>query len=195
MPKCPICGMPLSKRKKGGPAELPAGVLSRVQLSPYRVQLAGVETADITHRPLTRDVRAPGYVAVDETKLSRIVVRAAGYVEKLYVNESFADVTDGEPLAEIYSPELYSASQELLINQHDQPAKFGAAARTRLELVGRCAAGDRPDDQEGRSEPAARDPLFSRRTRVSEVSRRRRSRRARPGAIRAGRPVDRVGRR
>jgi membrane fusion protein, copper/silver efflux system len=136
MPKCPICGMPLSKRKKGGPAELPAGVLSRVQLSPYRVQLAGVETADIIHRPLTQDVRAPGYVAVDETKLSRIVVRAAGYVEKLYVNESFADVRDGEPLAEIYSPELYSASQELLINQRDQPAKFGVAARTRLELLG-----------------------------------------------------------
>jgi membrane fusion protein, copper/silver efflux system len=136
VPKCPICGMPLSKHKKGSADVLPAGVVSRVQLSPYRVQLAGVETADITHRPLTENVRAPGYVAVDETKLSRIVVRAAGYVEKLYVNTSFAEVGEGEPLAEIYSPELYSASQELLINQRDQPAKFGAAARTRLELLG-----------------------------------------------------------
>src|SRR3954471_14727027 len=38
--KCPICFMPLSKRKKGeaGDAEpLPAGIVSRVQLSPYRV--------------------------------------------------------------------------------------------------------------------------------------------------------------
>ena len=136
IPKCPICGMPLSKHKKGEQEALPAGVVSRVQLSPYRVQLAGVETAEVTHRPLTQDVRAPGYVAVDESKLSRVVVRAAGYVEKLYVNESFADVREGEPLAEIYSPELYSAAQEFLINQHDQPAKFGAAGRKRLELLG-----------------------------------------------------------
>src|SRR3972149_3902777 len=46
IPKCPICGMPLSKRKKGEQGPLPEGVLSRVQLSPYRVQLAGIETAE-----------------------------------------------------------------------------------------------------------------------------------------------------
>src|SRR2546423_476861 len=44
--KCPICFMPLSKRKKGdGRAEaLPAGIVNRVQLSPYRVVLAGIQT-------------------------------------------------------------------------------------------------------------------------------------------------------
>ncbi len=42
--KCPICFMPLSKRKKGGPAEPhPAGIVSRVQLSPYRIVLAGIQ--------------------------------------------------------------------------------------------------------------------------------------------------------
>jgi Cu(I)/Ag(I) efflux system membrane fusion protein len=136
IPKCPICGMPLSKRKKGEQAPLGEGVVSRVQLSPYRVQLAGVEIAEVTHKKLTQDVRAPGYVAVDEAKLSRIVVRAAGYVEKLYVNESFAEVREGEPLAEIYSPELYTAAQELLIAHRDQPAQFTAATRKRLELLG-----------------------------------------------------------
>ena len=42
--KCPICFMPLSKRKKGEAHEeaLPAGVVNRVQLSPYRVVLAGI---------------------------------------------------------------------------------------------------------------------------------------------------------
>src|SRR5262249_31186238 len=44
--KCPICFMPLSKRKKGEAAgeALPPGTVSRVQLSPYRVVLAGVRT-------------------------------------------------------------------------------------------------------------------------------------------------------
>jgi multidrug efflux pump subunit AcrA (membrane-fusion protein) len=136
IPKCPICGMPLSKRKKGQAEPLPEGILSRVQLSPYRVQLAGIRTAEVTHRPLVLDVRALGYVAVDERKLARLVVRAAGYVEKLYVNESFATVRQGEPLAEIYSPDLYTAAQELLIAQRGQNTQLIAVAREKLALLG-----------------------------------------------------------
>ncbi len=117
IPKCPICGMPLSKRKKGELPELPEGILSRVQLSPYRVELAGIRTVEATLRPLSFDVRTVGYVAIDERKLSRIVVRASGYVEKLFVNETFAEVSAGDPLAEIYSPDLDSAANELLIWQ------------------------------------------------------------------------------
>ncbi|MCA9091220.1 MAG: efflux RND transporter periplasmic adaptor subunit, partial [Planctomycetaceae bacterium] len=138
VPKCPICGMPLSKRKKGEAAALPEGIVSRVQLSPYRVQLAGIRTEEIELQPLTVDLRAVGYVAVDERKLSRIVIRAAGYVEKLYVNESFAEVTPGEPLAEIYSPELYSAAQELLIARGGGAgsASLVQIAREKLKLLG-----------------------------------------------------------
>jgi len=129
VPKCPICGMPLSKRKKGEAAALPEGVVSRVQLSPYRIQLAGIRTVELELQPLTVDLRAVGYVAIDERKLSRIVVRADGYIEKLFVNESFAEVAPGEPLAEFYSPELYSAAQELLI------AKSGGGARELADIA------------------------------------------------------------
>lgn len=129
VPKCPICGMPLSKRKKGETAALPEGVVSRVQLSPYRVQLAGIRTAELELQPLTVDLRAVGYVAIDERKLSRIVVRAEGYIEKLFVNESFAEVAPNEPLAEVYSPELYSAAQELLI------AKSGGGVRELADIA------------------------------------------------------------
>ena len=49
--KCPICFMPLSKRKKGDVKEvaLPAGIVNRLQLSPYRVVLAGIETWKVKH--------------------------------------------------------------------------------------------------------------------------------------------------
>lgn len=136
IPKCPICGMPLSQRKKGAPTPLAEGVLSRVQLSPYRVQLAGIETAEIAHRPLVADVRALGVVAVDERKLSRIVARAMGYVEKLFVNESFTEVRTGQPLAEIYSPEIFTAAGELLIARTGQAASYLEASRLKLELLG-----------------------------------------------------------
>ncbi|RIK74666.1 MAG: RND transporter [Planctomycetota bacterium] len=136
IPKCPICGMPLSKRKKGELPELPEGIISRVQLSPYRIELAGIKTVEAELRPLTLDVRTVGYVAIDERKLSRLVVRAGGYVEKLYVNESFAEVAEGDPLAEIYSPELYSAVQELLIAQRDTTSQLAEIAREKLKLLG-----------------------------------------------------------
>jgi Cu(I)/Ag(I) efflux system membrane fusion protein len=136
IPKCPICGMPLSKRKKGEQAELPEGIISRVQLSPYRVALAGIRTVEAELRPLSLDVRTVGYVAIDERKLSRIVFRASGYVEKLYVNESFAEVSAGDPLAEIYSPDLYSAAQELLIARRGSTSGLAEIATEKLRLLG-----------------------------------------------------------
>ena len=54
-------------------------------------------------------------MAYDESRLSRIVSRVSGYVEKLYVDKTLVTVKAGDPLAEIYSPELYSAAQELLL--------------------------------------------------------------------------------
>src|SRR5205823_9602288 len=48
--KCPICFMPLSKRKKGDATAdepLPAGIVSRVQFTPYRLVLAGVSTWEV----------------------------------------------------------------------------------------------------------------------------------------------------
>ena len=54
-------------------------------------------------------------MAYDESRLSRIVSRVDGYVEKLYVDKTFTVVHKGDPLAAIYSPELYSTAQELIL--------------------------------------------------------------------------------
>lgn len=60
--KCPVCNMTLVRRKKGEMTPLPSGVVARMQLSPYRIQLAGVKTAPIEYRPLTREVGALGRI-------------------------------------------------------------------------------------------------------------------------------------
>jgi len=138
VPKCPICGMPLSARKKGEATKLPLGVTGRVQLTPERVQQAGIQTVPVQHRPVTRQTTTVGYVAFDESRLSRVVSRVMGYVEKLYVDKTFVTVREGEPLAEIYSPELYSTAQELLLAARPgaPPSGLLASARERLELFG-----------------------------------------------------------
>jgi Cu(I)/Ag(I) efflux system membrane fusion protein len=136
VPNCPICGMPLSKRKKGTTPEMPPGVKARVQLTPERVRLAGIETVAASYMPLIKEVRAVGYVAYDERRLSEIVTRVAGYLEKLHVNSTFDTVLAGAPLAEIYSPALYSGVEELRLAQKHRATDLVASSRQRLRLLG-----------------------------------------------------------
>ncbi len=137
VPKCPICGMPLSIRKKGEKAALPPGITGRVQFTPEQIQLAGIRTVPVEYRPLVKQTVTVGYVTYDESRLSRVVTRVSGYVEKLYIDKTFVTVRAGQPLAEIYSPELYSAAQELLLAaENNALSELAAAARQRLLLFG-----------------------------------------------------------
>ena len=58
--KCGICNMALVRRKRGEAVALPDGVVARMQLSPYRIQLAGIQTAPAAFRPLVRELRIGG---------------------------------------------------------------------------------------------------------------------------------------
>lgn len=60
--KCPICNMVLVRRKRGDAAPLPEGVIARMQLSPYRLQLAGIHTTPVGFLPLAREAEGPGRV-------------------------------------------------------------------------------------------------------------------------------------
>lgn len=137
MGSCPICGMPLSKRKKGQAEALPPGVVSRLTLAPFRVAQAGIRTAEVAYEPLAETLTTVGTVAFDERRLARIASKTKGMarVEKLLVNFTGTDVTVGQALAELYSPELYQAVQELLLTQRrisDPSAPRGEVARSLL---------------------------------------------------------------
>jgi multidrug efflux pump subunit AcrA (membrane-fusion protein) len=139
--KCPICGMPLSKRKRGVAGEdepLPAGVVSRVQLTPYRAALAGIQTEELTYRQLTKDIQAVGFVEFDERKLARITVRATGKsrIDNLYANVTGQTVGKGEPLARLYSPDLVVTVQNLLDARRSGNGALERSARERLVLWG-----------------------------------------------------------
>lgn len=136
IPKCPICGMPLSTRKKGSPMVLPPGVVGRVSLTPDRIRMAGIRTAEIAIRPMTRDIRSVGVVAYNQSKQSQIVSRVGGYLEELFVDKVFAQVHAGDPLAEIYSPELSTAIQELKIANAATNKSLAAIAREKIRLLG-----------------------------------------------------------
>ena len=134
---CPICGMPLARRKKGEKATLPEGVTARVQLNPARIIQAGIRTAEVGYAPLAQTFTTVGYVALDERRLANVASKVPGKtrVETLYVNFNGKEVKAGEPLAELYSPELSQAIAELRTARNAERESAGlqtAAARSLL---------------------------------------------------------------
>ncbi len=136
--KCPVCFMPLSKRKKGeaSDATLPAGVVSRVQLSPYRVVLAGVNTWLVDYVPLTKQIAAIGYVDFNERGFKNVSARVKGRIDSLLAAETGKLVKEGDELASIYSPELNVSVQTLVDANKRNNADLVKSSRQRLQLLG-----------------------------------------------------------
>ncbi len=136
--KCPVCFMPLSKRKKGAMTDdpLPPGTVSRVQLSPYRVVLAGVRTAPVQYQALTRDLTTVGTVEFDERKLRTVPARVKGRIDKLFVNQTGQMVHKNDPLVELYSPDFVVTVQNLLDARASSNPALERNARDRLRLWG-----------------------------------------------------------
>jgi Cu(I)/Ag(I) efflux system membrane fusion protein len=137
--KCPICHMDLAKRKKGSgePEPLPPGAVSRVQLSPYRIVLAGVQTSEVRPRPLAREVTTFGSVEFNETKEAHIAARQKGRIVKLFVNYTGQEVEAGEKLAVLdvrYSPELTVTLDDLRRARKAGDRDAERMARERLKL-------------------------------------------------------------
>lgn len=144
--KCPICFMPLSKRTKGQASDeaLPAGTVTRVQLSPYRVVLAGVRTAPVGFFPVHREITTVGTVEFDERALRTVSARFKGRIDKLFVNQTGQAVTKGDSLASVYSPDVVVTIQNLLDARKASNVDQEANARNRLALWG--VEADQIDD-------------------------------------------------
>ncbi len=103
-----------------------------VTLSAGKIQKLGVQTVLVTRGVINRVVRATGRVVVDERRVHVVVPRFEGYVERLWMNASGQRVSRGQPLFEVYAPELVSAQREyLLARQGVQAAQQGGEVTQR----------------------------------------------------------------
>jgi len=136
--KCPICFMPLSKRAKGDGHEepLPPGVVNRVQLSPYRVVLAGINTWEARYLPLEKEITTVGFVEFNEREVKQVAARVKGRLDTVFVNETGQMVHANAKLASLYSPDLVITVQNLLDADRSKNAELIRAARDRLKLWG-----------------------------------------------------------
>jgi Cu(I)/Ag(I) efflux system membrane fusion protein len=85
-----------------------------VRISPDKVQTLGVKTVPAEMRRLTHTVRAAGTVQVDERRQYLVTPKFEGYAETLRVNATGQTVRRGQPLMEVYSPDLVLAQEEYL---------------------------------------------------------------------------------
>jgi Cu(I)/Ag(I) efflux system membrane fusion protein len=141
-----IPGEPLGRSQEGMEMRsVPTG--GSILLSPGQVSSFGITFGGVEVRDLTRTIRTTGYVDVDETRLRYISPKFGGWVEKLHVNFTGQPVERGQPLLDVYSPDLVAAQEELLLAfrmveslGEDSTAEATAGTRELLESVRRRLA-------------------------------------------------------
>ena len=85
-----------------------------ISIDPITVQNMGLRTALVGTGELIRTIRTVGHIDYDEKKLYIVNTKISGWIEKLHVNTTGEVVQKGQPLLEIYSPELVSTQEEYL---------------------------------------------------------------------------------
>jgi membrane fusion protein, copper/silver efflux system len=120
-----------------------AGKSSEFTVPVERQQQIGVTYATVTKRPIQLSIRSVGVLEPDTSKMFDYVARVDGYVQELKVSSPGQDVTQGQPLITIYSPDLRSTEQELvnILNDRDRGGtsrvsndQMIEAAKRRLKL-------------------------------------------------------------
>ena len=102
------------------------GGTNQIRISTEKIQKLGVRTEAAAVRTLGKTVRAAGRVEPDERRVFAIAPKFEGYVERLHVNVTGQPVGRGQPLFEVYSPELVSAQREYAIAAQGVRAMEGA---------------------------------------------------------------------
>jgi membrane fusion protein, copper/silver efflux system len=126
---CPICHMELTPLKADGAA----GAGGTITIDPVVVQNMGVRVADVTSGRIVQSVRVVGYLEEPEPLHRDINLRVNGWIEKLYANIDGMVITEGQPLFDLYSPELTIAIDELIAARRQ--ADRGSGNGTGRELL------------------------------------------------------------
>jgi Cu(I)/Ag(I) efflux system membrane fusion protein len=102
-----------------GMADMPTAMISADMQ-----QLFGIRKARPMMMDLSKDLTTFGVVEYDESGLKFVTTRYSGWVTDIFADYTGIKVAENEVIAKVYSPEIYTASEELLL---------AAQARERLK--------------------------------------------------------------
>jgi len=109
-----------------------------VELTPAEITAAGVQVAEVRTATLKTDIAAFGRVEQPEAQLAAVSARIGGRVDKLYVQYTGERVRSGQPVADIYSPEVATAIEEYHLaeeNRNQLRQSDDASARTQADAL------------------------------------------------------------
>jgi membrane fusion protein, copper/silver efflux system len=136
---CPICGMDLVAFGPGSNEKIATDVNLNTLLKPTNsFVLTTIPVVTIQHSVEPMEVEALGTIQYDTREIGSLSSRVSGRIEKLYLKYTFQDVTQGQKIMDIYSPELLTAQQNLLflLNNDAGNSSFINAAKEKLLLLG-----------------------------------------------------------
>jgi len=141
---CPICGMKLTPIRQDIGAENSTGSAVLAVDAAAR-QNMNLRTATLATGPLHKVIRTVGTIDYNETALADVTTKFKGWIEKLDVDATGELVHRGEPMFEIYSPDLYSAEAEYLLALHGPATNDPGAAELRETATTKLKFFDVPD--------------------------------------------------
>lgn len=171
--QCPICGMNLVPVKEGEHNLSTLKGRASVTVDAERRQLVGLRLGTAEKRPFSKTIRAVGRVEANERLLSTVNLKFPGWIERLRVSAVGDRVEKGDPLFEIYSPELLEAERNFLLaleaqrQAKDQGATDGTsfAEKNLKSARDRLVLWDLTEEQireiEARKEPGTRATILS----------------------------------
>lgn len=110
------------------------GGTNQISISTEKIQRLGVRIEAASMRALGKTVRAAGRVEPDERHVYAVSPKFEGYVERLHVNVTGQPVAKGQPLFEVYSPELVSAQREYAIAAQGMQAMSAAGGEAQAGM-------------------------------------------------------------
>lgn len=89
---------------------------STITISPGKLQRTGVRSETAERRVISRPLRVPGTVQVDERRVSVVATRSDAFIDKVENVTTGDRVREGQPLLTLYSPEINAAAAQLIAN-------------------------------------------------------------------------------
>lgn len=105
-----------------------------VTISVEKVQKLGVRREAVTRRDVNKTLHVSGRIEIDERRTYAISPKFEGWIEHLYVNSAGQSVTRGQPLFDVYSPELVSAQREYSIARQGEETLKNAGSEASLGM-------------------------------------------------------------
>src|SRR6185437_5672800 len=121
-----VAATPSAPRAPETDAGVPAPTLAPVQLDDRRRQLIGLQLATVVEAPLVDRIDTTGAIVADERLQGYVQTRFAGWIRRVFVDQTYQYVRRGQPLFTIYSPDLANTEREYLLARANA-ARLGAS--------------------------------------------------------------------